>query len=123
MRRWPGLVASALEAIADADAESAVIVHCGAGRDRTGMISALLLAAAGVQEEAILDDYETGVRSIARHFASMDAPPEPLLPDADLDALILTSRRELSAFLDGTTLAGLLKDVEPGLRAAAGRLR
>lgn len=34
-----------------------VLVHCTVGKDRTGVVVALTLAAAGVSEEAILDDY------------------------------------------------------------------
>lgn len=42
--------------IADAD-EGAVLFHCTAGKDRTGIIAALMLAAAGVGMQSILDDY------------------------------------------------------------------
>lgn len=34
-----------------------VLVHCTVGKDRTGVVVALTLAAAGVEEEAILADY------------------------------------------------------------------
>lgn len=34
-----------------------VLVHCSVGKDRTGVTVGLLLAAAGVDEEAIIDDY------------------------------------------------------------------
>ena len=34
-----------------------VLVHCTAGKDRTGFMIALLLAALGVEQEAILEDY------------------------------------------------------------------
>jgi len=36
-----------------------LLVHCHAGKDRTGFIVAMLLAAAGVAHDDILDDYET----------------------------------------------------------------
>jgi protein-tyrosine phosphatase len=35
-----------------------MIIHCTAGKDRTGVASALLLAALGVEETAIASDYE-----------------------------------------------------------------
>lgn len=35
-----------------------VLVHCAAGKDRTGLVIALILEAAGIQREAILADYE-----------------------------------------------------------------
>lgn len=34
-----------------------VVIHCTAGKDRTGMITALLLGLAGVPEEIIIEDY------------------------------------------------------------------
>jgi protein-tyrosine phosphatase len=40
-----------------ARARGAVLVHCAAGKDRTGVVVALALDAAGVQRGAIVDDY------------------------------------------------------------------
>lgn len=46
------------EAIESAiSAPGAVVVHCTAGKDRTGLIAALLLGAVGVPDETIADDY------------------------------------------------------------------
>jgi protein-tyrosine phosphatase len=38
-------------------AEAPVLVHCAAGRDRTGVVTALLLRAAGVRRDAVVADY------------------------------------------------------------------
>ncbi|QPZ39897.1 tyrosine-protein phosphatase [Paramicrobacterium chengjingii] len=62
-RILPGLVRSALVAIADA--RPGVLVHCSAGRDRTGMITALLLGNAGVAPEHVVDDYAQSVHAMA----------------------------------------------------------
>lgn len=43
-----------------------VVVHCAAGRDRTGLASMLLLAHAGVPPEAILADYERSFDRLSR---------------------------------------------------------
>ena len=40
-------------------------MHCSAGRDRTGLITALLLANAGVAPRVIADDYAESVRVMA----------------------------------------------------------
>lgn len=40
-----------------AEAEAPVLVHCFVGKDRTGLITALALGAAGVPVETIADDY------------------------------------------------------------------
>jgi protein-tyrosine phosphatase len=37
--------------------DGATIVHCAAGKDRTGVVVALALAEVGVQRDAIVDDY------------------------------------------------------------------
>ncbi|MCM3883210.1 tyrosine-protein phosphatase [Frankia sp. R82] len=39
------------------DGRTPALVHCAAGKDRTGVVTAVLLAAAGVEREAILADY------------------------------------------------------------------
>jgi protein-tyrosine phosphatase len=49
-------VATAIRAIANAP-EGGVVVHCMGGKDRTGLVTALLLALAGVDDEQIAADY------------------------------------------------------------------
>jgi protein-tyrosine phosphatase len=54
--RFAGQVAEVMAAIAAAP-EGGVLVHCAAGKDRTGLISALLLGLVGVPAETIAADY------------------------------------------------------------------
>ncbi len=63
IRILPGLIAAALRAVLDAG--PGVLVHCAAGRDRTGLITMLLLANAGVPPEAVAADYAMSVRAMA----------------------------------------------------------
>jgi len=49
-------IAEVLTIIADAP-EGAVLFHCTAGKDRTGIISALMLAVVGVEAAVIVEDY------------------------------------------------------------------
>jgi protein-tyrosine phosphatase len=57
----PDEVAGAVRSVATAG--GAAIVHCAAGKDRTGVVVALILDAAGVEPEAIVADYvATGER-------------------------------------------------------------
>jgi protein tyrosine/serine phosphatase len=59
----PDSVVGALEDIARGPGP--VIVHCAAGKDRTGVVVAMALAAAGVSRAAIVDDYvRTGERIV-----------------------------------------------------------
>jgi hypothetical protein len=60
----PDQVVSALRTIAGS--AGAVLVHCAAGKDRTGVVVALALSAVGVRREAIVADYvATGERTEA----------------------------------------------------------
>jgi len=51
----PDQVVAALRSIADA--EGAALVHCAAGKDRTGVVVALALVVAGVSPQAVVEDY------------------------------------------------------------------
>jgi protein tyrosine/serine phosphatase len=55
MRRRPDSVVGSVRAIARA--EGAVLVHCAAGKDRTGVVVAITLDAAGVDRNTIVRDY------------------------------------------------------------------
>ncbi len=56
LERWPREFASAMAAMAGPWA-GAVVVHCNAGRDRAGLVSALLLDALGVDRAQIAADF------------------------------------------------------------------
>jgi protein-tyrosine phosphatase len=61
LRRRPDSVVATVRTVARAD--GAVLVHCAAGKDRTGVLVALALDAAGVDRERIVRDYlATGQR-------------------------------------------------------------
>jgi protein-tyrosine phosphatase len=55
LRRRPDSVVGSVRTIARA--EGAVLVHCAAGKDRTGVVVAVTLDAAGVDREVIVSDY------------------------------------------------------------------
>jgi protein-tyrosine phosphatase len=54
--RFGRAVAEVMAAVADAG-DGGVLVHCAAGKDRTGLVSALLLGLLGVAPETVADDY------------------------------------------------------------------
>jgi protein-tyrosine phosphatase len=54
----PRLIALYRDWFAELAAGGAGVVHCAAGKDRTGLICALTLMALGVDEEAVFADYE-----------------------------------------------------------------
>ncbi len=54
--RYPGRFAAIIDAVVAAP-EGAVLVHCQSGKDRTGLVVALLLDLVGVSRETIVADY------------------------------------------------------------------
>jgi protein-tyrosine phosphatase len=92
----------AVTAVAEADG-GAVVVHCAAGKDRTGLVAALVLRLAGVPLEAIVEDYVTSGRNLAPLI-------EPWIQEAADDA-----ERERRVYISVTPRAAIehaVRDVE-----------
>jgi protein tyrosine/serine phosphatase len=70
--RRPDLFARAVAAVADAP-EGPVLVHCAAGKDRTGLVVALALALVGADLDALADDYELTNERLAPRYAAPGA--------------------------------------------------
>lgn len=51
------------------EAPTAVLVHCTAGKDRTGVATALLLDAVGAERAAVVDDYSASQANLAGEWA------------------------------------------------------
>lgn len=100
LRILPGLVRQALKATAAA--RPGVLIHCSAGRDRTGIVAALLLANAGVAPEVVADDYAASVMQMAgaRTHAPTDDRQATWGP-SEADAWIATTRPIVIAFAAG----------------------
>jgi protein-tyrosine phosphatase len=60
---------TAVETVSRAD-NAPVVVHCAAGKDRTGLVTALILALVGVAEDDIVADYALTGRATERFTAS-----------------------------------------------------
>ncbi|MEL4317455.1 tyrosine-protein phosphatase [Leifsonia sp. YIM 134122] len=71
----PHQLAAVLRAIAAAD-EGAILFHCGAGWDRTGLLAAVLLRALDVTHDAAVEDYVASFKNAeamaALHGRSFD---------------------------------------------------
>lgn len=92
----PGRIAAAVAQIADAPV-GCVLVHCHAGKDRTGIVVALALSLAGVPPDVIAADYATigdstiDVRAlVAADPAEADALPELRAPRPETMLATLT---------------------------------
>lgn len=81
LERFPERTAQVVRAVAEAP-PGGVLVHCAIGRDRTGLITLVLLAAAGVEAEAIADDYAHSNERLGPLLTSRGTPDEV----ADMDA-------------------------------------
>lgn len=61
--------AQSARAVSATGSGSATLVHCTAGKDRTGVAVALILDAVGVETSAIVADYEKSERNLAGAWA------------------------------------------------------
>jgi protein tyrosine/serine phosphatase len=68
--RRPDLFARAVAALADAP-DGPVLVHCVAGKDRTGLVVALALSIVGADVDALADDYELTNQRLAPRYAEL----------------------------------------------------
>lgn len=73
LRRRPDSIAGSIRTISRAD--GAVLVHCAAGKDRTGTVVALALDAAGVDREVIAADYLASEQRIEQIMARLVSSP------------------------------------------------
>ncbi|WP_053204810.1 tyrosine-protein phosphatase [Jiangella muralis] len=83
LRHRPGNVVAALRTMATSGGST--LVHCAAGKDRTGVVCALALSVVGVDRQAVVDDYaQTGERidaimsrlkATATYAADLDGRP------------------------------------------------
>ncbi|RKT82372.1 Tyrosine phosphatase family protein [Saccharopolyspora antimicrobica] len=57
------------------EADGPALIHCSAGKDRTGVSAALLLSAAGVRDDAIVADYSRTDQNMLRVLQRLDSAP------------------------------------------------
>ena len=69
LERFRSNFAAAIRAVANAP-EGGVLVHCAGGKDRTGLVVALLLELAGVPREEIAADYAISEPNLAERTAA-----------------------------------------------------
>jgi protein-tyrosine phosphatase len=89
----PGAVVGALRALA-AGGPGAAVVHCAAGKDRTGVVCALALTVAGVGHDEIVADYALTAEVIDAVVARLAASPTYAEDMDRRDAVSHTPRAE-----------------------------
>lgn len=96
-------IARVLDCIASQ--EDPTIFHCAAGKDRTGVVGAVILGLLGVEERDIVDDYAFTSRNLDRIVARLEGsdgyavvyrelPPETLHAAPETMASLLARTRE-----------------------------
>lgn len=123
LRLFPDKVAAAIRAVATA--EGAVVIHCSAGRDRSGLIAAMLQQLAGMPRPAILDGYEAATRGINAHLRGRTHQYERWHDESALAPQVAERRAALAEFLDRLDVADWLRDnglTDADLRALTRRL-
>lgn len=95
-------VAAVISELAEPDGMPAVI-HCTAGKDRTGIVVAVLLEVLGVPRASILDDYMATERNLARVTQRTAALPSARHNPARPENLSLSARsiEEVFDVIDG----------------------
>jgi len=106
-------IAQVLTIIADAP-KGAVLFHCTAGKDRTGIVSALLLAVAGVESALIVEDYALTGEMIAPMI-------EEIVADAVARGVDVEAFRPMLA-ADPATMAATIAHIETTYGSASSYL-
>jgi protein-tyrosine phosphatase len=90
-------IIGALSALAAPDARPAVF-HCTAGKDRTGLLSALVLSLLGVPEETVIADYALSGAAMSRLRAKLiEKYPDGKSVIADSDVLFSADPANMAA--------------------------
>jgi protein tyrosine/serine phosphatase len=122
-------IARALETLAAADAPA--LFHCAAGKDRTGVLSAVVLGALGVGDADIVADYAFSRLALPRiverlrasesyQYVFTELPPETLHADPETMARLLElARGEWGSWREYARFAGASGAT---LEALAGRM-
>jgi len=103
-RRFPGYMGGTLAAIVDQALEGGapLLVHCSAGKDRTGFVVAMLLHALGVPGPLIREDYLASRRwpGADTHRASLESRLGTFIAANELRAAVDTVLDVRDVYLD-----------------------
>lgn len=107
VQQLPERTVAVLSAIATAPT-GGLLLHCAGGRDRTGIVAAVLLRIAGATDDAIVQDYLASIANAPALAAARGRPDEEPAVAALLASRGTTSETAFRAFLAGLDVDALL---------------
>ena len=125
-RRFPGYMGTTLTAVVDRllAGGAPMLVHCSAGKDRTGFVIAMLLYALEVPEPLIREDYLASRHwpGAVHHRASLEARLGRFMPASELAAAVDTVIDVREVYLDAALGAAVAEfgSINRYLEMAAG---
>lgn len=105
----PEYIIAAVRAIANA-APGCVLFHCAGGKDRTGLLSLVLLRLAAATPEEIIADYLLSYHRLKQHFDDMGAPDQLTAVKATLAEHNTTIEASLSSTVASLAMPDYLLD-------------
>jgi hypothetical protein len=108
LARRPDRVAAVMSTLARS--EPGVVFHCSAGRDRTGLVTLLLLALADVEPAAVAEDYELTVEPLRTLYALVGRPDDTDVVGGFLTARGTTATAAVLATLEALDVATYLRE-------------
>ncbi|WP_406636487.1 tyrosine-protein phosphatase [Pseudarthrobacter quantipunctorum] len=117
-RLFPDKLVGVFRELAAASARGAVVLHCAAGRDRSGMVAAMVQDLAGDSGQDIADSYRRAARGINERYRT-HGPPHALeryLSEAELVPLLEARGEAVAEFVRSLDTRTFLLD--NGLSAA-----
>jgi len=110
VERWPDRCARAVGSVADAQ-PGGVVVTCGKGSDRTGLVVALILDLLGVDRDLIVEDYlQTAMRLQSVRARALGRADDGDKIRAVLDLVGTTASVSMSEFISSVDTAALLSE-------------
>ena len=101
VRLFPEKLVAVFRAIAQAAPDGGVVVHCAAGRDRSGMVAAMLQDLAGDSDGQIAGGYARAARAINERHRTHGPPHagERYIEETELGPLLEARGRAVVAFV------------------------
>jgi protein-tyrosine phosphatase len=109
VRLFADKIAAVFKAIAASSGK--VVIHCSAGRDRSGVIALMLQRLAGLGDDEILRGYELAARGINERHRTHGAPHahDPYLSNEEFEAWLDQKRAGVRTFLSSLDVESFLE--------------